>query len=342
MDLATFIEKRRPTWRQLEEVLQRVEGSGLAGLDDDQAVEFGRLYRGTASDLNQAQTFVRGDAVVEYLNGLVARSYAVIYAKERPDLWKMVRHFLWGYPAIFRRYIGHFLLATVLLSGGTLFGALAAIFDEHAAESFLMPAGFSTIRPKQDGPLMGSGQLAGFSSHLFTNNTQVTLVAFALGMTFGLGTAWLMWFNGILMGVLGVIFYRAGAFMEFCTGILPHGVLEIPAILIGGAAGFVLAQGMIRARPWSRVDELARCGKEAFLLVSGAVPLLVLAALLEAGVARAPSWFFDQWFKLMVAAVFGSLFVAYIVALGWSRDDLRSTLLGRLLKSSQKPGRLGV
>jgi hypothetical protein len=78
------------------------------------------------------------------------------------------------------------------------------------------------------------------------------------------------------------------------------------------------------------------------LLVSGAVPLLVFAALLEAGVARAPSWFFDQWFKLMVAAVFGLLFVAYIVTLGWSRDDLRSTLLGRLLRSTQKPGRVGV
>ncbi|HZT79281.1 MAG TPA: hypothetical protein VFA26_03610, partial [Gemmataceae bacterium] len=67
MDLSTFIESRRPDWRRLEEILQRVEGSGMRCLDEEQAREFGRLYRRAASDLNQAQTFVRGDATAHYL-----------------------------------------------------------------------------------------------------------------------------------------------------------------------------------------------------------------------------------------------------------------------------------
>ena len=81
MNLTAFLTKRRPEWRQLEEVLRRVEGSGLGSLDEDQAIEFGQLYRRAASDLNQAQTFVSGDATVQYLNDLVARCYLVIYAK---------------------------------------------------------------------------------------------------------------------------------------------------------------------------------------------------------------------------------------------------------------------
>src|SRR4051794_30122553 len=118
MDLTTFLQQRRPEWRQLEQLLDRVEGSGLASLDEDQAVEFGRLYRRAASDLNQAQTFVTGDTTVRYLNDLVARAYLAIYGKTKPDPWGVVRFLVWGYPAVFRRYLPQFLLATFLLFAG--------------------------------------------------------------------------------------------------------------------------------------------------------------------------------------------------------------------------------
>src|SRR2546423_8929808 len=96
MDLSTFLEQRRPDWRRLEEVLERVEGSGLGALDDEQAVEFGRLYRRAASDLNQVQTFVSGESTERYLNDLVARCYVVIYGRSRADPLGVVRHFLTG------------------------------------------------------------------------------------------------------------------------------------------------------------------------------------------------------------------------------------------------------
>src|SRR5947209_4339608 len=119
MNLTSFIQERRPQWRRLEEILKRVEGSGLRTLDDDQAVEFGRLYRRAASDLNQAQTFVSGDATVQYLNGLVARSYLVIYDRTKADPLGALRYLFWGFPVVFRRYLGHFLLAVGLFAAGT-------------------------------------------------------------------------------------------------------------------------------------------------------------------------------------------------------------------------------
>src|SRR5947199_5665947 len=120
MNLTTFITKR-PEWRKLEEVLRRVEGSGLGSLEEYQAVEFGQLYRRAASDLNQAQTFVSGDTTVAYLNDLVARCYLVIYAKTRIDLWGLLRYLVWGYPAIFRRYFLYFVLATLIFTAGGIF-----------------------------------------------------------------------------------------------------------------------------------------------------------------------------------------------------------------------------
>ncbi len=342
MDLSTFLHERRPAWKRLEELLDRAEGSGLACLNEDEAVEFGNLYRRSASDLNQAQTFVSGDATVRYLNDLVARAYLVIYGKTRIDLRGMVMFLIWGWPAVFRRYLPQFLLAAGLFAFGTVFGFLACfpwnIKDKasleaaHNAQTFLGPTGMSTIQPREEGKndptgLQGSGGYAGFSMFLFTHNVTVTLFAFALGITCGVGTVWFMFENGLILGVLAAVFAEAEVtkpghyyFLTFITGIVPHGVLEIPACLIGGAAGLLLAQGMIRARPWPRREELARLGKEAFLLVSGAVPLLAVAGLLEAGVARAPDWIFSSALKLTVACVFGTLFLAYTLLLGWGRN----------------------
>jgi uncharacterized membrane protein SpoIIM required for sporulation len=240
------------------------------------------------------------------------------------DLGALARHLFWGYPAVFRRHLPHFLLAVLLFALGAGFGYLASYYDREVARAFLLPD-MSTIQPPEEGededsPVAPSGQLAQFSSFLFTHNVSVTLVAYALGLTFGVGTAWLMFYNGVMLGVLGAVFVEAGQLTAFATGVLPHGVLEIPAALIGGAAGFVLAQGLLRARPWPRREELARAGKESLRLVSGCVPLLAMAAVLEAGVARSPDWFLGRGLKLAVAGVFGLLFLAYVLLPGWRRS----------------------
>jgi uncharacterized membrane protein SpoIIM required for sporulation len=317
MELATFVHERRPQWRKLEDLLAQVEGSGLGTLEDTQAVEFARLYRRAASDLNQAQTYITGDATVRYLNDLVARCYLVIYANRRTDLWGTVRRLVWEYPVVFRRHLRPFLLATLILGAGTVFGFLASYYDAGVARGLLLPAELPMIQPGQEGGLASAGDLAMFSGFLFRNNVSVSLVAFALGITFGVGTAWLMFQNGILMGALGAVFVEAGELRAFLTGILPHGVLEIPACLIGGAGGFLLAQGLLRARPWPRLEELARTGREALWLVAGCLPLLAVAALLEAVVARAPDWYLDSGLKLAVAALLGLVFLAYLVLPGW-------------------------
>lgn len=330
MDLSAFLEQRRGDWKRLEEVLRQVEGSGLGQLDDEQAVEFGRLYRRTASDLNQAQTFVAGDATVQYLNGLVARAYLVIYGRTRIDVLALLSRLFWGYPAIFRRSLGPLLLATLLFAGGAVFGYLASRYDGLLARAYLLPAGMPMIEPRGEGQadptqVKSTDELTAFSSFLFTHNLGVSLAAFALGMTLGIGSAWLLFSNGVLLGVLLAVFVEAGALRVFLTGVLPHGVLEIPAMLIGGAAGLLLAQGMIRARPWPRVEELARTGKEALWLVWGCVPLLAAAAVLEAGVARAPDWVLSSGVKLAVAAVFGLLFVAYVLLPVWCNPGKSGT-----------------
>src|SRR5437773_2164165 len=132
MNLAAFIDQRRPEWQKLETLLEHVEGSGLGALDDEQAVAFAQLYRRAASDLNQAQTFVSGDATVGYLNDLVARCYLVIHARSKVDVRGLLRAMFLHYPVVFRRYARHVLLATTILTVGAVLGFLACYFDPLA------------------------------------------------------------------------------------------------------------------------------------------------------------------------------------------------------------------
>src|SRR2546426_8474277 len=129
MNLIDFLTQRRPEWRTLEALVEQVQGSGLGSLSDEQAVAFGRLYRRAASDLNQAQTFVSSDATVQYLNGLVARCYAAIHGRRRLHFWRAVGSYVTGYPAVVRRYFGHFLLAAAILLGTGVLGFLACLYD---------------------------------------------------------------------------------------------------------------------------------------------------------------------------------------------------------------------
>src|SRR5438105_13650446 len=111
-------------------------------------------------------------------------------------------------------------------------------------------------------------------------------------------------------------------------------MVEIPAILISGAAGFLLAEALFRARPWPRVDELARRGQQALLLLAGCVPLILAAAVLETFVARAPAWLLGNGLKLAVAGTVALLFTAYVLLLGWGKYAAPEDLVLSFTKSS--------
>src|SRR5947209_5318389 len=215
MDLASFIQDRRGQWRRLEALLTQVEGSGLATLPGDDAIAFAQLYRRTASDLNQAQTYITGDATVRYLNDLVARCYLVIYADNRPQLGAAFLRLVRDYPAVFRRHLREFVFAAALLAAGAIFGFVACAFEADVARGFLLPTDMPLIQPGQEGSVQSTGNLAVFSPFLFRHNVSVTLVAFALGITFGIGTAWLLFENGIMMGALAAVFVEAGELRAF-------------------------------------------------------------------------------------------------------------------------------
>jgi uncharacterized membrane protein SpoIIM required for sporulation len=114
-----------------------------------------------------------------------------------------------------------------------------------------------------------------------TNNLSVTFATFATGITFGLGTFYYLFFNGMLLGVIGAACHQYSMSILLWSFVAPHGSLELPAILISGGAGFRLGYGMLFPGSLRWKESVAIAGIEATRLVSGIIPMLVVAGCLE-------------------------------------------------------------
>ena len=119
------------------------------------------------------------------------------------------------------------------------------------------------------------------SSGIMTNNLSVAFTTFAMGITAGIGTLWMIALNGLLIGVIGAATWKAGMAVQLWSFVAPHGVLELPAIFIAGGAGFEIARGMLFPGLLPRKLSLERAGGRAAQLLLGTIPLLIIAGVIE-------------------------------------------------------------
>lgn len=331
MELAEFVEQRRPKWSALERLLDTVERDGLARLSLDDARALSRLYRSTSSDLLWVRARAGAAELSGYLNDLVGRAYAITYPGRR-FRWSAIGRFLsFGFPDVLWREWRMFVAALLLFVAGFGFGWIGMMFDPEAAP-YLVPDQHQTLDPEQrakdeaEGKVAGIGEQAAFTSFLFTHNIQVSFLAFALGLTAGLGTAILMFLNGIMLGSLAWVYASKGLAGWFWAWILPHGVPEITAIVIAGAAGFVLARAMVAPKGLSRRAALKREGVTALQLLLGTLALFVLAGFIEGTISQIHPPKLSVVFKISFAVMVGSGVYAYLwsgaLRALWKRADV--------------------
>jgi uncharacterized membrane protein SpoIIM required for sporulation len=156
-----------------------------------------------------------------------------------------------------------------------------------------------------------------------TNNMSVSFTTFALGITAGLGTIYMMAFNGLLIGVIGMACGLAGMSVQLWSFVAPHGVLELPAIFIAGGAGLRIAQGLLFPGLLPRRESLARAGVEAVQLVLGTIPILIIAGVIEAFVSPTA---LPVPLKFSMAAALFVLLGAYLFGLSRKPESAQSGL----------------
>ena len=289
IDLNRFIAAERPAWVELEACLDQMETAPDHRMGLDQIQRFHQLYERTAADLGRITTFCAEPQTRRYLETLVARAYAEIHeSRRRQARWQPVKWFFQTLPLTFRRHLRAFWMSLAITLAGCLFGGLAVGLDPES-KPVLMP--FSHLMQDTAKRVAAeehattdrlAGRKGSFSAFLMTHNTRVSLLTFALGMTWGVGTTLLLFSNGLMLGAVVVDYVRAGQTKFLLGWLLPHGVVEIPAILLAGQAGLILAHALIGwGRRTSLASRLRAVSRDIMTLIFGVALLLVWAGLVE-------------------------------------------------------------
>jgi uncharacterized membrane protein SpoIIM required for sporulation len=279
-----WIGKRKAHWDRLETLVARGR-QGLRAFSHPELRELGLLYRQTAADLATVREHAATAHLADYLNDLLGRAHNLLYVAPR-GRWTAVLSFFTGTaPEVFRQTWRYTAAATALFAAGIVCGGWLALADPGFERHLLGGAMTDTIARGEmwTHSILSVKPLA--SSAIMTNNLSVAFSAFATGILGGLGTAYMMLFNGIMIGVIGVACHRAGMSLALWSFVAPHGALELPAIFIAGGAGLVLARGVLIPGDLSRRDSLVQAGATAVRLLLLVVPLLVIAGLIEAFVS---------------------------------------------------------
>jgi uncharacterized membrane protein SpoIIM required for sporulation len=290
IDLQRFIATERSSWTELEAMLDRLEAEPDRKLSLEQLDRFHHLYERTAADLAKLTTFSSEPETRRYLENLVARAYGEIHeTREKQRRIFPLKWFFQTLPQTFRRHVRAFYLSVAITLAGCAFGGFAIAFDPDS-KSVLMP--FSHLqqdpakRVAEEERTMNDrleGYKTSFSASLMTHNTKVSIFTLALGMTWGIGTIIMLFYNGVILGAVAMDYVRAGQTKFLLGWLMPHGVIEIPAILIAGQGGLILALALIgwgkRVPLGTRLREVSR---DLITLIFGVALLLVWAGFVEA------------------------------------------------------------
>lgn len=318
MTPARFLDTRREIWSRLEVLVAKGGRKGLRTLSDAELHELTRLYPAVAVDVARARMYKVDSPTQQRVNQLAIAAHGLLYRRKSvrsfPAVWGFFRQ---DYPRLFRRLWPFMVLATAIFAAGMLGAYVATTLMPSNAHLFV-PYGLDLGNAREvtsediserfrqmPNPPMAAG--------IMTNNISVAFYAFALGITAGLGTCYVLLMNAMMLGGFAAHFTNHGLSYPLWSFIAPHGVLEIFAILVSAAAGLRLGLSLAVPGRMTRSASLRLGAREAVLLVLGTIPMFVIAGFIEGFITPL---YVPGFMKIVLGVTVAGAVIAYLLLVG--------------------------
>ncbi|QUD86193.1 stage II sporulation protein M [Phenylobacterium montanum] len=317
-----FRAEREADWKRLENLLNRAEGGAARVLSDEDLIAIPVLYRSALSSLSVARATSLDQSVVDYLESLCARAYFFVYGSRARLIERIGRFFAHDWPAAAKACWRETLASAALTAGGVAVGMSLCFADSDWFRAFVPddlaagrgPAASAQalratlfLNPHDQHQIQP--WLSTLATFLFTHNAHVALMAFAFGFALCLPSALLMAYQGCMLGAFLAVFITHGLGVEAGGWLVIHGVTEISAIILAGAAGMRIGSTLAFPGERGRLEAVAAAGRTAATLMGGVLVMLFCAGLLE-GIGR--QLIQTTWIRYTIAAATGVMWLTYL------------------------------
>jgi uncharacterized membrane protein SpoIIM required for sporulation len=332
VDVDRFIAANQPVWDRLEALLS----GGAGSIAQDQIDDLVCLYQQTSAHLSYARTYLRDPSLVAALSGLTGRAGAVIYGTRPRTLRALGRYLADTFPAALW-HIRWFVLASTALFLLPALGVGIWMANSPQALNAVAPPALREAYVQKDFEAYYSSQPATvFASQVTTNNVQVSVLAFAVGILLCAPTAYILALNGANVGFAAGLFAAAGQQPRFWGLILPHGLLEITAVLVAGATGLRLGWTIIDPGDRPRGEALTEEARRAITVVIGLALAFAVAGVIEGFVTGSG---LPTWARVGVGIIAETAVVSYAMSRGRSAAARGLTgALGRIAADQGSDG----
>lgn len=252
------------------------------------SVAFAARYRLLCERLAIANHRGYGADLSSFLNDLALRGHAQLYRHNVGGDRATVSAFMLAFPRALRAHARSQLTSLALF----LLPALGAYFtiraspdlvyhfmdvaQARAMEAMYDPASDHFLKMREAGD-----DLAMFGFYIY-NNISIALRTFASGLLFSVGSAFFVFYNGLLLGAVAAHLVGVGSAVTFFPFVIGHGALELPALVIAGGTGLALGHAILSPGARTRVESLQQAARAVVPIVYGFTLMLLGAAFLEA------------------------------------------------------------
>jgi uncharacterized membrane protein SpoIIM required for sporulation/uncharacterized RDD family membrane protein YckC len=324
-----IVARSLPRWSEFAARLGEAQRRGLRNLSEEDVSQFVALYREVTTDFARLKTASRGrePEALFYVSRLVGAGHNLLYRQRPLVLARLLRFFAVTVPTEIRRSAVPILLAAICLFGPMLVTYAAIIENPALTEELLPPMmldraeeGVKRAREGKGYVTVSDFERPPFASSIIANNVQISFFAFALGITAGLGTIYLLLFNGVSIGAGFGLYASKGILPLILAFVMPHGVFELTAICLAGGAGLLVGSAFLVPGDRTRREALVLRARRGIRLIAGATLFLLVAGIIEGLIS--PRTDVPTWVRGGIAGASALLIALYIIfGRGASGDD---------------------
>ncbi len=305
---AAFVKQNKEKWIAFEKAL-----SQPSDLSPDDLAEG---YIHLTNDLAYAQTYFRDSKTLEYLNSLASAAHQKIYRNRKEKKNRILAFWLTEFPLFFKAYQGSLGTAFLIFGLAMVIGALSALNDASFVRLILGDGYVNTtlenISNGDPTAIYKSGSQVGTFLGITINNIRVAILAYALGVITSIGTAYILFTNGVMVGAFITFFYTQGVFLEANKQIWLHGSFEISVIIVAGCAGLIMGNSILFPGTYPRRTSFMKGARDGLKVLISTLPFFVVAGFIEGFITR-----YSQMplflALLIIAACFGFVIYYYVM-----------------------------